>query len=442
VTDLPSGWASGAIADLIGQEGAFVDGDWVETKDQDPGGDVRLTQLADIGEGRFRDRSHRFLTSLAATRLRCTYLEQGDILVARMPDPLGRACIFLGDLRPCVTAVDVCIIRPGANTVDSRWLMWWINTPQFRSEILARQAGTTRKRISRKNLSAIKFPIPPLEEQRRIVAAIEEQLSRLDAAERSLIQARHKLVALRGASLAAATAHHQPVELGEVLTDLRYGTSMKCAYEPQGPPVLRIPNVKDGRVDIADLKYAADPDADLSAFSLDAGDLLFVRTNGSRDLIGRVASVAGTDGMAFASYLIRARPDRSRLEPRFAVLALSAPGLRARIAAKAATTAGQYNLNLSALRSLPLPLPPLDEQRRIVASVERVLSVVDVLGAQADIALRRSAVLRRSILERAFAGELVAQDPNDEPAATLLERIARTRHAPERSLRRNRRVAV
>ncbi len=71
---LPHGWATGTIEDLITADGVFSDGDWVESKDQDPGGDVRLTQLADVGDGAFRDRSSRFLTSNKAQQLGCTFL--------------------------------------------------------------------------------------------------------------------------------------------------------------------------------------------------------------------------------------------------------------------------------------------------------------------------------------------------------------------------------
>src|SRR5258706_213073 len=94
------------------RDGLFIDGDWVESKDQDPNGEVRLIQLADVGDGVFRTRSARFLTMEKARELRCTFLEPGDILVARMPEPLGRACIFPGIGRPAVTVVDVCIVRP------------------------------------------------------------------------------------------------------------------------------------------------------------------------------------------------------------------------------------------------------------------------------------------------------------------------------------------
>jgi type I restriction enzyme, S subunit len=139
--------------------------------------------------------------------------------------------------------------------------------------------------------------------------------------------------------------------------------------------------VQEGRIDRSDLKFATDAEAELSSFEVRHGDLLFVRTNGSRDLIGRVAWVDGAEGMAFASYLIRARPDQSVLDPRYAVIALSAPSLRARIESKAATTAGQYNLNLAALRSIPVPLPAIDDQGRIVGEVDRQMSSLDSVSA-------------------------------------------------------------
>ena len=137
-------------------------------------GDVRLVQLADIGDGQFRDRSARFLTSEKAAELHCTFLRPGDVLVARMPDPLGRACLFPGVGQPAVTAVDVAVVRPANLGVVPRWLMHFINAPQFRAQVLKLQSGTTRKRISRRNLATISLPVPPPDEQQWIVDTIEE----------------------------------------------------------------------------------------------------------------------------------------------------------------------------------------------------------------------------------------------------------------------------
>lgn len=173
--------STATLASMCGTTGLFTDGDWVESKDQDPDGGVRLIQLADIGDGIFRDRSARFLTLERAIELGCTFLEQGDVLVSRMADPLGRACVFPGAERPCVTAVDVCIIRPDRTAVDPRWLMHVINAPQVRDLISWEASGTTRKRISRSRLGEILLPSPSLEDQRRIASNVDDALRRVSS---------------------------------------------------------------------------------------------------------------------------------------------------------------------------------------------------------------------------------------------------------------------
>jgi type I restriction enzyme S subunit len=206
----------------------FSDGDWVESKDQDPDGDVRLIQLADVGDGEYRNKSRRFLTRLKATELCCTFLQAGDILVARMPEPLGRAGVFPGDSRPSITAVDVCIIRPRPGTVSTSWLLYAINSPQIREAISQYEMGTTRKRISRSNLARIAFPVPPLAEQMRIAAAVEALLARVNAARQRLAKVPAILKRFRQSVLAAACfgrlttdwrEQQSPVESGAKLLD-------------------------------------------------------------------------------------------------------------------------------------------------------------------------------------------------------------------------------
>jgi hypothetical protein len=208
VPALPHGWLRAHLADLIGPDGLFVDGDWVESKDQDPVGGVRLTQLADIGVGNWRDRSNRFMTAASSERLGCTLLAPGDVLIARMPEPLGRACQFPGDSRPCVTVVDVAIVRPDARSVDPAWLMWAINARPVRTQIESLKAGTTRKRVSRKNLATVVLDVPPVAEQGRIVAELERQFSFLDACERAVEAGLKQSAALRRSVLKAAFEGH------------------------------------------------------------------------------------------------------------------------------------------------------------------------------------------------------------------------------------------
>ena len=177
---LPDGWRQEAISD-IANGGLFVDGDWVESKDQDPSGSVRLTQLADVGEGVFRNRSDRWMREDQAARLGVTYLAEGDLLIARMPEPLGRCCLVPPISAPSVTVVDVAVLRPDQSRYNSKYVMWILNSPAIRQAIERESSGTTRVRISRKNLGTIKIPVPPYSEQNAIVAILEEQFTRLDA---------------------------------------------------------------------------------------------------------------------------------------------------------------------------------------------------------------------------------------------------------------------
>jgi len=201
---LPAGWSTVQLPDLIPAEGVFVDGDWVESVDQDPDGEVRLVQLADIGENVFLDKSARFLTREKARELKCTFLEARDVLISRMGDPIGRTCIFPVSSKQCVTVVDACIVRVDKSSALPELLSFWANSPDFQERICAFESGSTRKRISRGNLARIDFPLPPLPEQRRIVAELEQQLSRLDKAVEALRRAQRNLRRYRDSVLKAA----------------------------------------------------------------------------------------------------------------------------------------------------------------------------------------------------------------------------------------------
>lgn len=463
MTELPSGWAEATVGDLIARDGVFVDGDWVESKDQDVDGQVRLTQLADVGDGYWRNRSNRRMTTETAARLGCTILLPGDVLVARMPDPLGRACQFPGGVTPCVTVVDVAVLRPGKGSVRPEWLMWTINAPTVRSSIEALQAGTTRKRISRKNLGGIELPVPPLREQERIVKAIEEAFSKLDAGEAGLRTVRQKLKRMRDAILAAAVsgqlvpqdqtdrpvasfvksdiaaeseqsipAGWSTVALGSLLGAIEAGKSFATEGRPANPG-------ETGVIKVSAMTWGVFRGHENKALPLGTpieqrwlirgGDLLLSRAN-TADYVGacvlvafdhpnlilsdkslRLVPVAGVNS-SWLLYLLRSRIAREQIE----VLATG-------------TKDSMRNISQAKLCSLRLPLPPTGEQERIVTEVERQFSVIDACERSVDAGLARSAALRRSVLKAAFEGRLVPQDLSDEPASVLLERIRAERAA-------------
>lgn len=234
-----------------------------------------------------------------------------------------------------------------------------------------------------------------------------------------------------------ARSQHSPpswqvVPLGILLRDIKYGTSKRSAYDSSGTPILRIPNVSPGQLDIEDLKFAELEERERKSLMLRAGDLLMIRSNGSVQLVGLTVPVTSAgEGMAYASYLMRLRTDEEFLDPYFLRLALASPELRAQIELPARSTSGVHNINTQEVRGLGIALPPLGEQREIVRRTDAMLVTADRLAAQTD---RTSAILDRvskTSLAKAFRGELVPteaalaeQEGRDfESAEELLIRI-------------------
>ena len=180
-------------------------------------------------------------------------------------------------------------------------------------------------------------------------------------------------------------------------------------------------NIRDGDLDLSDLKYLSDENVDVQKTLLEHGDLLFNRTN-SAELVGKCAVFKGTPPRAcFASYLIRV--SFGRVLPELACVYVNSEHGRRYISQVRSQQVGQANVNGTKLAAMPIPLPPLAEQHRIVAEVERRLSVIQQTEAAVEANLKRADRLRQSILKQAFSGKLVPQDPDDEPASVLLERI-------------------
>lgn len=221
--------------------------------------------------------------------------------------------------------------------------------------------------------------------------------------------------------------------LDELSSTNSYGTSAKCQALAEGTPVIRIPNVKLGRIEWTDMKYST---VDLGLTEIDhlvPGDLIIVRTNGSRDLVGRAAlvDVVPDAPTYFASYLIRFRlsaPEKLRL---WVAKLFQSEFVRSQIEGVAATSAGQYNVSSTNLAGVYLPIPPLAEVKVLLTELDFVS--IDM----GEVAATGTQDLRQSILHAAFSGRLVPQDPADEPAAALLARLRAdaTQSTPRRRAR-------
>ncbi|MGB3880331.1 MAG: restriction endonuclease subunit S [Diaphorobacter nitroreducens] len=208
--DLPVGWEWVRL-DRLSTIG-LTDGDWIETKDQDPEGAVRLVQLADIGDGFFKDKSERFISIETCERLNCTLLKRSDVLIARLPNPVGRACVFPGLDKAAITAVDIAICRIEGDLLPE-FVSLAINAPSMRALIESYGKGATRFRVSTGHLKTLPLAIPPYAEQSRIVTRVEALMRLCDA-----LEAQGQLEAAQHAQLVSTllgtlTASTTPEEL-------------------------------------------------------------------------------------------------------------------------------------------------------------------------------------------------------------------------------------
>jgi Restriction endonuclease S subunits len=235
-------------------------------------------------------------------------------------------------------------------------------------------------------------------------------------------------------------------EFGSLITELRNGVSPKPNQAPPGIPILRINAARPGQVSLDTERYLPDAEDLLERFAIRDGDLLFTRYNGSIELLGVCGMVRGLGNrtMLYPDKLIRVRTNARSLLPSYAELYFQSTSAREGITADAKSSAGQQGISGADLKRQPVLVPPVVEQKEIVRRVDRVMVLIDRAEARLAAASLRADRLATSILEKAFAGELVPteaelarrEDREYKPASVLLARIENTRVVPARGSRR------
>ena len=405
--------------------------------------------------------------------------DPGDVLIS-IRAPVGPTNLCA--IKSCIGR-GLAAIRPSSG-VPSRYILYALRATE--DELRSRSTGTTFEAIRGDDLRSHVLPLPPLPEQHRIVAEIEKQFTRLDASVAALRRVQANLKRYRASVLKAACEgelvpteaelarsegcdyesadrllarilserrarwesqvkrrrrYEEPVALdtsslpelpeGWVwatvaqLAEIQGGIQKQPTRAPADNPFpfLRVANVLRGSLDLQEVHKIELFSGELDKLRLFSGDLLIVEGNGSPSQIGRMAIWKGEiEDCVHQNHIIRARL-YSGLIPQYVESYWNSPIGASGVSKVASSTSGLYTLSVSKVSDLPVPLPPLAEQHRIIAEVERRLSVVQQAEGAVEASLKRAGRLRQSVLKQAFSGKLVPQDPNDEPAAALLERI-------------------
>lgn len=406
-TDLPKGWKWESIIKLIDKDGLFADGDWIESKDQDPNGQIRLIQLADIGDGYFIDKSNRFVNNETAKRLRCTFLNKGDLLVARMPDPLGRCCIFpINNFEKYITVVDVCIIRC-SKRVLSEYLMNMINSPSIRLKIWNEKSGTTRSRITKTKLGEIKIPLPPLPEQQRIVEKLDRLFANIDTA-----------IALSEENL-QHTNNLLPAALNEVFENNKYKEillSDVCILNPPKSETRLIEDIDVSFVPMADLKEKKKyfeatqikklKDVYTGYTYFKESDVLLAKVtpcfeNGKSGIAKNLTNKIGFGSSEY--YVFRAS---NKILPEWIYYNISSDDFLKQGANNMSGAVGLKRVTKDFINSWKIKLPDIPTQQKIVQHLNALSAQQQQLQQHYTQQLQQLKALKASLLHAAFKGEL------------------------------------
>lgn len=327
--------------------------------------------------------SERKITEKAMKETSLTLMPKGSIIISTRA-PVG----YVAVLDEPATFNQGCkgLILKNSNKVSSEFYSYYLLNKKYMLENLS--GGSTFKELSKRRLESFDLPFISFAEQQRIAEVlscvddatqkIDEGIEKTERLKRGLM---HKLLTegighkeFKQTKIGKIPKTWKVLSLGDILTDIKYGTSTKANNETEGFPVLGIPNILGGKIDESKLRYVDLPETEIEKFTLKDADILVVRTNANPDYIGRCALFKNMKGTwVYASYLIRIRPDKSSVLPEYLVKFLQSKRARRQFLSRARTSAGNYNINTQGIRSIVTYLPNLSEQLKIA----NIISAVD-----------------------------------------------------------------
>lgn len=372
-------------------------------------------------------------------------VEKGDVLYIKDGATTGLAIVNPLD-EPFSMLSSVALLKPNKAALESSYLKYWLNSPDTLSMMLERMTGTAIRRLTLTTISAQKIPIAPIPEQRRIVAKVDGLTARTARARKELdriptLIARYKqrLLALAfsgelTAGWRAARDIQESMEtklVGELITDVVGGKNLRCVERPPEPDergVVKVSAVTWGEFDPLASKTLPTSFEPPEKTRIKKGDFLISRAN-TLELVAAVAIVKEAPGNLYLSDKVL-RLELPEEDKPWLLWFMRSPAGRSAIESRATgNQLSMRNLSQSGLRSIEMPWPSPSERAEIVRRIESAFGWLDRMAADHAAAARLLPKLDAAILAKAFRGELVPQDPNDEPAAMMLERIKAVRTA-------------
>ena len=337
--------------------------------------------------------------------------------------------------RRCLNKIECCIDNNLMAFISEKYfykyVFYWTKSLNFYELTNA----TTVPALRKTDLENIPIPLPPLNEQQRIVNRIESLFAKLDRAkeliENTLAQfEQNKMAILHKAFTGELTAKWRKENnidlsswkektIDELCTSLKYGTSKKS--KPEGSVVvLRMGNLQNGEIDWSNLMYTDDKE-DIEKYLLKKGDVLFNRTNGSADLIGKTSIYRGEYPAIYAGYLIKLDYGKDIIGEYLNYI-MNSNKARAYCNKIKSSGASQFNINAKKIGAFKIPVPTIEEQQEIVNILDNLLAKYNKIK-NLEQQLEKIELLKKAILAKAFRGELGTNNPDEESAENLLKEI-------------------
>lgn len=395
------------IKKIVDISTVFVDGNWIESKDQAIEG-IRLIQTGNIGNGIFKDRGEkaRYISDDTFKKLRCTEIFEGDCLISRLPDPVGRACIIPSTRERMITAVDCTIIRFDKKQLFPNWLLYYSLSTEYQNEINKQVTGATRQRISRKNLGLISVPLPPLQEQQRIVAILDKTFAALDQAkaktEQNLKNAKELFESYLGDVFEKKGNGWELKKLQDVAVVFGRGKSKHRPRNWEGLFGGKYPFIQTGEVRNAN-KYITNYSQTYNKIGL-AQSKLWKKGTICITIAANIAETAILDFDAcIPDSIIGFEVDSKKADLNFTYYLLQY--FKAELQ-KLGKGSAQDNINMGTFENKYFPFPNLEVQQTIVHQLDALRTETQKLEAIYQKKLLALEELKKSVLAKAFAGEL------------------------------------